>query len=180
MDAPVINYIPDLELADKNAQVTITVRQLLSMSAGIDNGHTTPLKGDGALARYVGLLRNIPQVFAPGQGFGYSSAGTNIAGYAAERVTGEPWQRLVEERIFRPTNLAHSVISPDDLPFHRVSAGHAPPNQEARERVITPLVFHLSGAPGGSTFATGRSGPGELRLAVCQSGQGRERPSGAF
>jgi len=154
LDAPVVEYVPDLKLADKQAQETITLRQLLSMSAGLDNGHATPLKGDGALARYVALLRDIPQVFAPGRGFGYSSAGSCIAGYAAERATGTPWDLLMQKRVFEPAGLVHAVTLAEELPYHRVSVGHAPAQRGRSPKVVRPWHVSQGGGPGGATFAT--------------------------
>jgi CubicO group peptidase (beta-lactamase class C family) len=154
LDVPVIKYIPDLRLADQEAQDTITLRHLLSMSAGLDNGHSTPLSGDNALARYIALLRDIPQIFLPGRGFGYSTAGTCIAGYAAQRVTGVSWDTLLRERIFQPAELTESVTLADELPYHRISVGHEPARNGKPQKVIRPWYVSQGAAPGGATFAS--------------------------
>jgi CubicO group peptidase (beta-lactamase class C family) len=155
LDTPVIKYLPDLELGDKHARETITLRQLLSMSSGVDNAvpYVDYGGGEDVLARYVASLRKLPQVFPPGQGFGYTSAGSCIAGYAAERVAGSSWDALVHKRIFEPAGLASAVTLAEDLPFHRVSLGYTPAHDGKPAAVIRPWCLIRAQGPAGSTLA---------------------------
>jgi len=142
LDEPVKTYIPDLDLADDDAERTITARQLLSMTSGLDNGpYTRHGGGDDALARYVASLGKLPQAFPPGKGWGYSNAGTSIAGHAAERVTGENWDVLLRKRILAPAGLTNSVTIPEELPYYRVSVGHVRRGTGQRPMVIRPLYL---------------------------------------
>ncbi len=154
LDTPVVRYIQNFKLADQRAQETITLRHLLSMSSGIDNGpYTEHGKGEDGLARYVASLQAVPHVFPPGQGFGYSNAGISVAGYAAERVAGETWDALVRKRIFEPAGLTNAVTLPEDLPFHRVAVGHAPARNGETPKVSRPWYLSLAQGPAGSTLA---------------------------
>ena len=152
LDTPVIRYLPELVLPDE-AQWTITLRQALSMSSGLDNPPHREFRGDQALARYVGLLRDVPLLFRPGQGFGYSNPGTCIAGLAAERVAGESWDSLLQKRIFDPTRLEHAVTLAEELPYHRVCVGHAPAQNGEPPKVFRPWYFAQAAAPAGLTLA---------------------------
>jgi len=154
LDKPVKTYLPDLTLSDRTAAETITLRQLLSMTSGLDNGpYTRHGGGDDALARYVASLADLPQAFAPGAGWGYSNAGTSIAGHAAERVTGRSWDDLLLQRILEPAGLRHAVSRARDLPFQRVSAGHAPARAGGKPAVIRPWYITQAQGPAGSTLA---------------------------
>jgi CubicO group peptidase (beta-lactamase class C family) len=155
LDTPVIEYLPDLELGDKHARETITLRQLLSMSSGVDNAvpYVNYGMGEDVLARYVASLRKLPQVFPPGQGFGYTSAGTCIAGYAAERIAASSWDALVRKRIFEPAGLVRAVTLAEDLPFHRVSLGYTPAHDGKPAAVIRPWCLIHAQGPAGSTLA---------------------------
>ncbi|MEZ4588024.1 MAG: serine hydrolase domain-containing protein [Gemmatimonadales bacterium] len=125
LDQPVARYIDDFALADADATRRVTLRHLLSMSSGIDNGpYRDHGRGDDALDRYVASLASIPQVFDPGTAFGYSNAGSCIAGLAAARVAGRNWETLLAERILRPLGLEHSANFPEDLLFHPVALGY--------------------------------------------------------
>lgn len=125
LDVPVRRYIPDLRLADVTAEQTITLRQLLSMTAGVDNGPYFDFgRGDDALGRYVEALSGIPQVFAPGSAYGYSNASTDIAGYAASRVMDRTWEELVTEHVWAPLGLKESALFAEDMLQHPLALGY--------------------------------------------------------
>jgi CubicO group peptidase (beta-lactamase class C family) len=103
LDAPIERYLPGVPIAQPNASGELTLRHLLSMSSGLDNGpYVYYGRDDYALGRYVERLASLPRHFAPGRHFGYSNAGACIAGFIAARVTGVPWERLLRERILAP------------------------------------------------------------------------------
>lgn len=116
LDLPVRDYIVPFRLADAKAEETVTLRHLLSMSGGLDNGPYYDYgRGDDALGRYVEALSGIPQIFPPGTAFGYSNASTVVSGYAATRVMGRCWEQLITERLFGPLSLRHSAMFAEDL-----------------------------------------------------------------
>ena len=154
LDRPVRTYIPNLRLADSTAAKAITLRQLLSMSSGLDNGPYTKFGGgDEELARYVASLDQLPQAFRPGEGFGYSNAGTSIAGYAATLVSGESWDDLIRKRIFEPAGIHHAVTLAQDLPFQRVAVAHNPAAGGKPATVRRPWYLTQAQGPAGSTLA---------------------------
>lgn len=153
LDTPVIQYVPNLRLPDTEALNTLTLRHLLSMSSGLDQGpYHEHGRGEDALARFVDAMGDIPQLFPPGQGFGYSNAGTNIAGYVAERVTGVGWDALIRRRILDPAGLAHSTTLAEELPFYRVSVGHSRAQNGQPAKVVRPWYITRSQGPSGSTL----------------------------
>jgi CubicO group peptidase (beta-lactamase class C family) len=154
LDVPIVQFMPRFHIADPKARGAITLRQLLSMSSGLDNGPYTQFwNGDEALSSYVDSLRTLPQVFAPGQGFGYSNAGTSIAGRIVEVVTGETWDAALRSRILEPSGLWHTVTLAEDLPFQRVSVGHLPGKDGHRPTVVRPWYITRAQGPAGSTLA---------------------------
>ena len=65
-------------------------------------------KGTPTDARWLlfrGVTSNPPEA-KPGERFLYSNAGYSIAGHMAEKVTGESWENLTREKIFRPLGMA--------------------------------------------------------------------------
>lgn len=152
LDAPIVSYLPDLRLAE-DAQREMTLRHALSMSCGLDNPKHRELQGDQALDRYVSSLAEVPLLFEPGKGFGYSNAGTCIAGLAAQRVTGESWDTLMQQRIFEPARLLHAVTLAEELPYHRVCVGHEPAHEGQPAKVLRPWYFGQAAAPAGTTLA---------------------------
>lgn len=149
LDVPVKRYLPGFRVADAKATEAITLRQLLSMSSGLDNGPYVDFgAGDDSLSRYVDSLGDLPQMFAPGTGFGYSNAGTSIAGHTAEVVAGRGWDELLRERILEPAGLSHAATLERDRIYYRVAVGHTEDG-----KVIRPWLITHSQAPAGSTCA---------------------------
>jgi len=150
LDTAVHEYIRDFRLADLEAQASVTLRQLLSMSAGLDNGPYYDYgRGDDALLRYVETLAGVPQIFQPGTAFGYSNASTNIAGCAAASVMGQTWELLLTERIFGPLGLTHSLLCAEDALLQEVALGYLRPSaDEALRR--SPLGLTRSMGPAGA------------------------------
>ena len=153
LDEPVASYLGGAPLTSDVPPVDMTLRQLLSMSSGLDNGpYTDHGRGDDALGRYVASLAELPAIFEPGTAYGYSNAGTAVAGYAAQRVMGRNWETLLAERILEPLGLEHSATFPEDLLYHPVALGYSPtPSNPEGERVAR-WGLPRSIAPAGATL----------------------------
>ncbi|MHB1329409.1 MAG: serine hydrolase domain-containing protein [Gemmatimonadales bacterium] len=151
LDAPITTWIPDFQVADPGAASKITLRQLLSMSSGLDNGsYQDHGRGDDAVERYVAALAKVPLVYEPGTAYGYSNAGSTVAGLAAQRVGGRTWESLLTERVLRPLGLSQSAMFAEDLLFHPVALGYrAGPQGPVRGRNWS---LPRSISPAGSTL----------------------------
>lgn len=55
-------------------------------------------------------------LFSPGRGWRYSNTNYYLLGLVAERVTGKPFDVLVDEVVTRPHQLAHTDLPPIDQP----------------------------------------------------------------
>ncbi|MEV0678706.1 serine hydrolase domain-containing protein [Actinosynnema sp. NPDC050436] len=124
LDAPVRTHLPDLRLGDRVAERTITLRHLMSMSSGLDNGpYADTGVGDDCVRRYVDLLDGLPQHFPPGTGFGYSNASTVVTGAVVEVLTGRTWDDALRARLLDPVGLDRTATRYEELPYHRVAVG---------------------------------------------------------
>jgi CubicO group peptidase (beta-lactamase class C family) len=137
LDAPLKTWIKDFKVPDADSTANISLRHLLSMSAGLDNGpYTSYGRGDDALGQYVAAMAEVPVIFPAGTAFGYSNASTNISGYAAQMATGKNWETLLQERILGPLGLKQSANFPEDLLYHPIAIGYGyPEGAETPERV---------------------------------------------
>lgn len=71
------------------------------------------------------LKRRLPPViFPPGEVFLYSNHGIALAGYAAQTVTGRPFERLAEEWILAPLGMRDSGFDPSRLDSNRFATGY--------------------------------------------------------
>jgi CubicO group peptidase (beta-lactamase class C family) len=153
LEERVIRYLPDLELRDREALECISVEMLLNHTSGID-GELWPDQGHDEETLEKGVLRlaSREQLFSPGAEFSYCNAGSVIAGYLAQRVTGKSWYRLIEERIFEPLSMRHAATLPEQALLHRTSVGHHFDEQSARVVRSRVAFLPMSFAPAGSTL----------------------------
>jgi CubicO group peptidase (beta-lactamase class C family) len=125
LDEPVASYINGYRPGTPGAIDGITLRRLLSMTAGLDNGTYSDLGSNpDAIELYVREQANLPLISPPGTRFGYSNAGTVVAGHAAERVTGKVWDDLLRERVLEPAGLKRAETIPTRMLHHPVAVGH--------------------------------------------------------
>lgn len=116
LDAPVAQWLPDLLPGGR----TITVRQLLQHTSGLYDYtedvdwnrfyQTEPLRRWTPEQLIHDFSLNHPQVFAPGAGWGYSNTGYLVLGLLVEKVTGQPLERLLAERLLRPLGLHDTYL----------------------------------------------------------------------
>jgi CubicO group peptidase (beta-lactamase class C family) len=130
LDAPVAKVLP--ELGDLGA--SITVRQLLSHTSGLDDLYLDTGRGDDCVERLVARLRELPPVRPAGALFSYCNAGIVTAGRIVEVLTGSTWDEALRERIVEPLGLTATVTLPEEALLHRVAVGHpggpdAPPTK---------------------------------------------------
>jgi CubicO group peptidase (beta-lactamase class C family) len=91
----------------------ITVRHLLTHTPGFEDEFAAELTSPGnVLPLRDFLIRYLPRrVYRPGSVFAYSNYGTALAGYLVERVSGEPFERYVTDRIFLPLGMTRSTVT---------------------------------------------------------------------
>lgn len=156
LENPVKHYIRDFAIADSEARESITVRQLLNHTNGLagdffpDDIHDT----GNPIARFVDRCHLLPLVHPVGEYYSYSNAAFAIAGRLIEVVTGGSWFDAMEERLFEPLGMKHSICRPMNVLRHRAAIGHFPdPNISSRWQLTEQSYLSLGQASAGSTPA---------------------------
>jgi CubicO group peptidase (beta-lactamase class C family) len=123
LDQPVTRWLPDFTptLPDGSRPV-ITIRHLLTHTAGLGYTFTEPLDGafhrlgisDGltttptlTLAENVALVGRAPLAYAPGSAWAYSIA-TDVLGAVVEAATGDSLPHIVRTRVSEPIGMISS------------------------------------------------------------------------
>jgi CubicO group peptidase (beta-lactamase class C family) len=114
-----INTYLDFRIPDMYPQ-TITLKHLLTHTAGFEDLHVdmVTLKGEDLVPVREWLISHMPaRVFPPGDCAAYSNYGAALAGYIVARVSGQSYDRYIQEHILDPLGMAHSTahwpIPPD-------------------------------------------------------------------
>ena len=129
LDDPIIKYVPELgrvhnPFGDTGA---ITIRQLMSHSAGFRNGtwpwrdkDWQPFEPPG-WAQLEAMLPYTEVLFRPGSRYSYSNPGIVYLGQVIERLSGEDYEVYVDKNILKPLGMHASYFdrTPPHLLHHR-------------------------------------------------------------
>jgi CubicO group peptidase (beta-lactamase class C family) len=172
LDAPVRRYVPAFELSDASGGADeLTLRHLLTHSSGLEGDFFESFgSGDEAVGRYVTGMRQLGFVHPPGQLWSYCNSGFVLAGYVLEQVTGQPYHRLLAERITGPLGLRRMTVLAEEMLAGPCAVGHVP--GAGGELTVPPVVLmDAAAAPAGSrTVATAAE---VATFAQVQLGDGR-------
>lgn len=125
LDAPVRRYLPKLALADDDVAARVTMRHLLTHTAGWLGDHFADHgSGEDALARMVADLPRLPQLTPLGEVWSYNNAGFYLAGRVIEVLTGEPYERTVQTLLLDPLGLGDTLFFAEDVMTRRFAVGH--------------------------------------------------------
>ena len=172
LTAPLKRYVPDFQVADRDATERITVEMLLNHTSGID-GEFFPGAGPDAerIEDVIPRIARQGQIHAPGAELSYCNSGAVLAGYLAQQVLRKSWYTLIEERIFKLLEMQHSVVQPADALLHRAAVGHFL-NKDGTNTRTSFAFLNPSFAPAGSTAMLAAKDLATLALAHINDGVG--------
>jgi CubicO group peptidase (beta-lactamase class C family) len=117
LDAPVQRYLPEFQGRLKER---VTVRHLLTHSSGLPAWR--PLYAEGPTPDSIlKLVYATPLDTTPGARMVYSDLGAILLGQIVVRLTGEPFDRYVQERIFGPLHMNDTRFRPPREVWDRVA-----------------------------------------------------------
>lgn len=109
---------------------TITIDQILSHTSGIPS--YTELPGFDTLAdkkisnsRLISFFEKSPLIFEPGSNWSYSNSGFVLAGVIVEKITGQPFNDFVSERILKKLNMTETSFGSSDYALPGKTAEYA-------------------------------------------------------
>ena len=154
LDAPIRTYLPDFKILDEGAARQITTRQLLCHTAGFEGDIFTDTGlGDDAVEKYLGVLHEVSQLFAPGEQFSYNNAGFCVLGRLVEVLREKTYDACLREHLFAPLGLTHAATSPYEAIMFRAAVGHIEPEPGAGYEPAPVWALARSNAPAGAMLA---------------------------
>ena len=124
LDEPASKWLPELgkmKLADGGMPKTpITLRRLLSHTAGIAFPPRKATDGAISLKSYVASLLRAPLAFEPGSGYEYGF-GPTVAGRIIEIVSGMKYDEFLQKRLFAPLGMKDTQFNPDESHRARIA-----------------------------------------------------------
>src|SRR6266536_3344804 len=125
LDATVSEVLPGARLGTADVGGQVTVLHLLTHTSGIDGDIFTDTgRGDDCVERYVGLLAEVPSVFAPGATYSYCNSGYVLLGRIIEVIDGQSWDESLRARLTGPLAATQTVTLPEEAILRRAAVGH--------------------------------------------------------
>jgi CubicO group peptidase (beta-lactamase class C family) len=163
LDEPAAKWLPALakvKMKDGSVPKTaITLRMLLSHTAGIAFPPRKADDGAVSLKQYVDRLLVAPLAFEPGSDYEYGF-GPTVAGRLLEVVTGKPYEVFLKERLFEPLGMVDTMFHPDEARRARIAQTYKL-DEETKELGVSYNPFFTSSVavkrmvePAGGLFST--------------------------
>jgi CubicO group peptidase (beta-lactamase class C family) len=148
VEDPVKKYMPDAPAAwDK-----MTIFHVLTHTAGIPNFTSFPDYQSTEAApttpeKLVARFRDKPLEFEPGEKWNYSNSGYVLLGYLIEKISGQSYEKFLQENIFTPLGMKDSGYDSNSVIIARRATGYSPsPNGPVNAGFIHMSIPFSAGA----------------------------------
>lgn len=154
LDDKVSKFLPDFPKPGADA----TIAQLLNHTVGVQSytgipgwmGSDKPAKPI-TTEQLVAEFKDLPSPSKPGEKWDYNNSGYVLVGAVIEKVTGQPWHAVVEERIAKPLGLTTIRYGTVEAAMPNMARGYTEEGgKQVPARPIHMSVPHAAGALIGS------------------------------
>jgi CubicO group peptidase (beta-lactamase class C family) len=176
IDDPVVKHLPEFKnvkvrVKDEKGEaslvapkVTMTIKHLLSHTSGMPfaSAKETPTLDGLTLKDATESYAVTPLHAEPGAKYQYSNAGINTAGRIVEVVSGMPFEKFLDKRLFGPLGMKDTTFFPNKEQVSRLAKAYRPKKGGGLEETkIGQLKYPLDGPgrhpmPAGGLFSTAR------------------------
>lgn len=167
IDADINQLSTDWQLPSEGYEEPVTIRKILSHSAGLNVGGFTGYSTEDRLPSVYEIIEGLPPanspavriVEPPDTRFMYSGGGYQVMQKIMEDVTGKDFSQIMYENVFQPLNMTNSYYAPiDSLRKANAAYGHTDTDYISHHAPI-----HVESAAGG-LWTT----PGDLGLLLIE------------
>ncbi|HEU4754324.1 MAG TPA: serine hydrolase domain-containing protein [Armatimonadota bacterium] len=163
LDQPASKWMPELKQPRLRnggpALHPVTLRHLLSHTAGLAQPPRDPNDGAIPLSRYASSIASRPLEFEPGSAYEYGY-GPTVAGRIVEIASGMPFDVFLRQRIFRPLGMVDTTFHPDEQQRRRLAKTYMPgPDGHSLVPAYNPFItqdatVRRTPEPSGGLFST--------------------------
>lgn len=140
-------FFPDYPKGD-----SITIHHLLSHTSGIfnytrdedfvQNKSSYPVTRETMLS----LFKDKPMDFSAGSDWSYSNSGYVLLGYIIEKITHQPYEKVVKQMIFNPLDMTHSGFDFAHLSIPNKAVGYFSVKDNEKSSIVDSTVSYAAGA----------------------------------
>lgn len=114
-DKPVKTFVPSIQFYNNELNNTITIRDMLSHRTGVTRHDLIWYKADFTRAELFAKLQYLEPVQSLRQGFLYNNLMYAASGHIINLIEGKTWENYVQEKLFNPLKMTHTVFSIADM-----------------------------------------------------------------
>ncbi|HKK27398.1 MAG TPA: serine hydrolase domain-containing protein [Gemmatimonadota bacterium] len=157
LDDPISKYVPDYDTHGK----TVTLRELLGHTGGVPNYTASPdfskeMRLDLSDEQVLAMGERDSLDFDPGTAWSYSNTGFYLLGLVLEKVTGRPYDELVDDSLAAPLGLEHtSYCWNGPIVPGRADGYAASDSVKGRGKLDHPVLVNAEELSMGSPFSAG-------------------------
>ncbi|MDQ1695503.1 MAG: hypothetical protein QOJ03_856, partial [Frankiaceae bacterium] len=157
LDSPIADYLTSFSNADPTAAATITIRQLMSHTSGMDGDVFDDFgRGDDCITKYVEAMSGLAQTSPPGAFFSYCNSGFTLLGRLIEHFRGVSWDAALRTHLLEPLGAVDTVTLADEAILRRAAVGHLPTGADGAPEVAPIWFFTRAMGPAGVITAPAR------------------------
>ena len=189
LDDPVEKYLPEFKgqmvVAERDKEHVllrkpkhpITVRNVLSHTSGLP--FASPIEKPTLdlfpLECRVRSYAMLPLEFEPDSKNQYANAGINTAGRIIEVVSGMPYEKFLDERLFKPLGMKDTTFWPTGEQIQRLAKAYKPAKGGLEECRIEQLKYPLGRSPAAADAGGRPVLDGGRRLPILPDDRQRRR-----
>lgn len=172
---PVEKYLPEFRgqklVAERKGDVVtlkkpsrpITLRDLLTHTSGLPGAYPAGLadvyqKRNRTLNETTLVISQQPLEFEPGTRWAYCNAGIDTLGRVVEVVSGMPFEKFLQERVFTPLKMTSTVFYPNDDQLAMLAVTYGIKDGKlipAQNLIVDHVKQGKHPIPAGGLFSTG-------------------------
>lgn len=151
LDDAIVRHFPDYPAPGH----TIRIRHLLSHTSGIKNYNEIPawrkrIREEITPRELIEIFQAEPLDFSPGEQWKYCNSGYTLLAAIIEKVAGQPFERFVQERIFKRLNMSRTCFASHD----RIIRGRARGYRKENGQILNAQFMSMSHTYGGGDIIT--------------------------
>jgi beta-lactamase class C len=106
------SYLPNLRLKSENSTNSLTIKHILSHTTGlIRHTYTNYIEDGKNLEEMIPMLSSVNLISSPGKIYSYQNLAFSLIAPIVEKVTGQDYETVITDRLFKPMNMRNSSTS---------------------------------------------------------------------
>lgn len=147
---PIVNYLPEFTLADKQQAQQINLGHIIGQSTGLmPNSYDNLINANVGMERIIDKFSDLTPMCQPGVCYGYQNVAFSFIQAAIEQQSGQSYEDLLHQKIFSPLNMTTASIGYDafDKQNNRAEP-HVKTKSGFRKVKVKPNYYKLAPAAG--------------------------------